>query len=72
MSFSAWSPVQGEGLDFQEIRYEKKRHLELEGGVARVTVDKAEKYNAMTVSTVDEMFRAFYDANPDPAIGVLV
>ncbi len=72
MSFSAWSPVQGEGLDFQEIRYEKKRHLELEGGVARVTVDKPEKYNAMTVSTVDEMFRAFYDANHDPAIGVLV
>ena len=72
MSFSAWSPVQDEGLDFQEIRYEKKRHLELEGGVARITVDKPEKYNAMTVATVDEMFRAFYDANHDPAIGVLV
>jgi naphthoate synthase/2-ketocyclohexanecarboxyl-CoA hydrolase len=72
MSFGAWSAVEGDGLAFDEISYQKKSHSGLEGGVARVTIAKPEKYNAMTLRTVDEMFRAFYDANHDPAIGVIV
>ena len=40
--------------------------------MARVTINKPDKYNAMTLSTVDEMFRAFYDANHDTSIGVIV
>ena len=72
MSFSAWRRVEGEGLAFAEIVYEKKHHAELEGGIARVTMAKPEKYNAMTLETVNEMFRAFYDANHDPTIGALV
>lgn len=72
MSWSAWQRVEGDGLDFTEIVYEKKHHAELEGGVARVTIAKAEKYNAMTLETVNEMFRAFYDANHDPLIGAIV
>ncbi len=72
MSFGEWQKSKGEGLDFEEILYEKKHHGELGGGVARVTIDKADKYNTMTLSTVDEMFRAFYDANHDPSIGVIV
>jgi len=72
MSWSQWERVEGDGLDFAEIRYEKKWHGELEGGVARVTLDKPAKYNTMTLDTVDEMFRAFYDANHDDSIGVLV
>jgi naphthoate synthase/2-ketocyclohexanecarboxyl-CoA hydrolase len=40
--------------------------------VARVSVNKPDKYNTMTLHTVDEMFRAFYDANHDPTIGAIV
>jgi naphthoate synthase/2-ketocyclohexanecarboxyl-CoA hydrolase len=72
MSFSNWERVAGSGMDFDEIIYEKKSHSELKGGVARVTFNKPEKYNAMTLHTVDEMFRAFYDANHDTGVGVIV
>ena len=72
MSWTNWERVVGPGLDFTEIIYEKKFHRELEGGVARVFMNRPEKYNAMTLHTVDEMFRAFYDASHDAAIGVLV
>ena len=72
MSWSKWERVQGEGLDFAEIIYEKHVHEETGGAVARVSVNRPEKYNAVTNATVDEMFRAFYDANHDPAVGVIV
>lgn len=72
MTWSEWQTVEGEGLDFTEIRYEKKHHSELNGGIARVTVDKPDEYNVMTLSTVEEMFRAFYDANHDTSIGMIV
>jgi len=72
MSWSDWQNVEGDGLEFDEIRYEKKWHEELDGGIARVTIDKPKKYNVMTLATVDEMFRAFYDANHDTSIGVIV
>ena len=72
MSWSEWQKVEGDGLDFEQIIYEKKSHADLEGGIARVSMNQPEKYNAMTLSMVDEMFRAFYDANHDTAIGVIV
>jgi naphthoate synthase/2-ketocyclohexanecarboxyl-CoA hydrolase len=72
MSWTQWQRVEGDGLAFDEIVYEKRTHSELGGGVARVTINKPDKLNTMTLHTVDEMFRAFYDANHDPAIGVLV
>jgi naphthoate synthase/2-ketocyclohexanecarboxyl-CoA hydrolase len=40
--------------------------------VARISINKPEKYNVTTLDTVEEMFRAFYDANHDPKIGVLI
>ena len=50
---------------------------ELEGRVARVSINRAERYNTVTDRTVDEMFRAFYDAGGelgilwnDPDIGI--
>jgi naphthoate synthase len=71
--WSDWAGVRGDGLeDFREIIYEKKSHLALGGGVARVTLNKPERMNTLTLSTVDEMFRAFYDANHDAMIGVIV
>jgi naphthoate synthase len=72
MSWSEWRRVEGEGFDFTEIVYEKKRHTELGGGVARVTIDKPAKYNVMTLETVEQMFRAFYDANHDASIGAII
>jgi naphthoate synthase/2-ketocyclohexanecarboxyl-CoA hydrolase len=72
MTWTAWERVEGDGLDFEEILYEKKSHSELEGGVARVSINKPKKYNTMTLSTVDEMFRAFYDANHDTSIGAII
>jgi naphthoate synthase/2-ketocyclohexanecarboxyl-CoA hydrolase len=72
MSWTHWQTVTGEGLDFTEIIYEKKHHTELAGGVARITVNRPDKYNAVTTHTVDEMFRAFYDASHDPLIGVII
>ncbi len=72
MGWSEWRGVEGEGFDFAEIRYEKRSHTELEGGVARVTIDKPDQYNTMTLATTDEMFRAFYDANHDTSIGAIV
>jgi len=71
--WSDWSGVAGEGLEeFREILYEKKSHLGLGGGVARVTLNKPDRMNTLTLATVDEMFRAFYDANHDPMVGVIV
>lgn len=73
MAWTNWTAVSGDGLDnFKEILYEKKTHIELGGGIARVTLNKPEKMNTLTLDTVDEMFRAFYDANHDSAIGVIV
>ena len=72
MSWSNWQGVSGEGLEFAEIAYEKKFHDELSGGLARVTINKPDKYNAMTLATVDEMFRAFYDANHDTSIAAII
>ena len=71
-AWTAWERVAGDGLDFDEIVYEKKRHRELGGGIARVTISKPEKLNAMTLRTVDQMFRAFYDANHDTSLGAIV
>jgi naphthoate synthase len=72
MSWSDWQQVTGDGLDFAEIIYEKKHHSQLEGGLARVTMNKPDKYNAMTLATVDEMFKAFYDASHDVSIAAIV
>lgn len=72
MSWSNWERVEGPGLEFSEIIYEKKFHSESEGGVARVSINKPKKFNTMTLHTVDQMFRAFYDANHDTAIGAII
>lgn len=72
MGFTQWQTVEGDGLEFDEIIYEKKHHETLGGGLARVTINKADRYNVMSIATVDEMFRAFYDANHDPRMGLIV
>ncbi len=72
MGWTAWEKVTGPGLDFTDILFDKKYHKELEGGVARVTMNRPDKMNAFTAHTQDEMFRAIYDASHDPTIGALI
>lgn len=72
MAWTDWEKVAGPGLDFADILYEKKYHTEFEGGVTRIAVNRPKKYNAFTNQTMDEMFRAFYDASHDPMIGVVL
>jgi naphthoate synthase/2-ketocyclohexanecarboxyl-CoA hydrolase len=72
MGWTDWKQVEGEGMDFDEILYDKKHHEGLGGGIARVMINKPDRYNVMGLSTVEEMFRAFYDANHDPSIGVII
>lgn len=72
MGWTAWEQVTGNGLDLTDVVYQKKFHEELEGGVARIAVNRQKQYNAFTGHTMDEMFRAVYDANHDPLIGLLL
>ncbi|MBK7978033.1 MAG: enoyl-CoA hydratase/isomerase family protein [Deltaproteobacteria bacterium] len=72
MTWTPWTKVEGDGLDFDEILYEKCFHTSSQGGVARVSTNKPHKLNTMTLRTVEQMFRAFYDANHDPKVGVIV
>jgi len=70
MSWTDWKVV--EGYEFTDIIYEKKYHADLEGGIARITINRPHKLNAFTDHTQDEMFHAFYDASHDPMTGVIV
>ena len=53
-------------FDFKDILYEKRP------GVARVTINRPEAYNAFTTSTQDELIRALEDAASDATVGVVV
>jgi len=59
-----WEKVPG--FDFKDIVYEKRP------GVARVTINRPEAYNAFTTSTQDELIKAFEDATNDDTVGVVV
>ena len=53
-------------MDFTEIIYEKR------DGVARITINRPEKLNAATTTTMTEMVQALSDAWVDSSIGVVV
>ena len=40
MAWTQWQAVEGDGLAFEQILYEKKHHEGLGGGVARITINK--------------------------------
>jgi 2-ketocyclohexanecarboxyl-CoA hydrolase len=52
--------------DYQDIIYRAER------GVATITINRPEKYNAFRGQTVEELISAFNRAGWDPAIGVIV
>ena len=53
-------------MNFEEIIYDK------ENGVARITINRPEKYNACTSLTLLELNKALTDAWVDAAVGVVV
>ncbi|MDP6100475.1 MAG: enoyl-CoA hydratase-related protein [Dehalococcoidia bacterium] len=70
MSWSAWQRVPG--FDFTDIIYEKKQHVEIQGYVARITMNRPDVYNAFNAHTLDEMKKAFQEASDDVRTGVVV
>ncbi len=64
MAKKKWKKV--EGFDFKDIIYEKRP------GVARITINRPEAYNAFTTSTQDELITALEDAANDGTVGVVV
>jgi dihydroxynaphthoic acid synthetase len=53
-------------MNFEDIIYEK------ENGVARITINRPQKYNACTPVTLMELNKAFTDAWVDASVGVVV
>ena len=51
---------------FSEIRYDKAE------GIAKITINRPEKRNAFTPTTVKEMIRALDDARDDVEVGVVI
>ncbi len=72
MAWSEWEQVVGDGLEFTEILYHKKEHLDTGAKVARVTINRPKQLNSFTAHTQDEMFRAFYEGSHDPLVAAIV
>lgn len=53
-------------MDYQDIRYE------VDNGVATITINRPDKYNAFRGLTCDELIAAFNRAGYDDSIGVIV
>jgi dihydroxynaphthoic acid synthetase len=53
-------------MQFANILYDKK------DGVARITINRPQTYNAFTTNTMKEMVEVLSDAELDPAVGVVV
>jgi dihydroxynaphthoic acid synthetase len=64
MTEKRWHSVAG--FDFQDVIYEKRP------GVARVTINRPESYNAFTTATQAELIAALEDAASDDTVGVVV
>ncbi|MFQ5744600.1 MAG: enoyl-CoA hydratase-related protein, partial [Acidobacteriota bacterium] len=63
---SHFEPKPPEAFDFEDILYAKS------DGVARVTINRPEVYNAYRTPTLRELSSAFEDAAYDDAVAVVV
>ncbi len=55
-----------DSFGFREVGYEKR------DGVARITIERPERYNAYSTPALEELATAFRDASFDDAVGVIV
>jgi enoyl-CoA hydratase/carnithine racemase len=53
-------------FEFREVRYEKRDR------VARITIDRPDRYNSYSTPCLEELAAAFRDASFDDAVGVIV
>ncbi len=63
-----WKKV--EDYEFDDLIYEKK-YLDT-GGIARMSINRPERLNAFTGTTVRHFWECMYDSNADPSIGVVI
>ena len=55
-----------DGFAFEDVLYEKR------DGVARITINRPQAYNAYSTEALEELAAAFRDASFDDAVGVIV
>lgn len=67
-SVQGWRQITG--LGFREILYEKKGFEQ--GDVAKITINRPEKLNALTNEGMQEIVNAFDDAGHDQAVGAVI
>ncbi len=60
------APIASEAIDFRDLIYKKHE------GVAEITINRPQVYNAYATSTLRELSRAVEDASFDDAVGVIV
>lgn len=65
-----WLPVEGKAYD--DIIYEKKQHLEYGARVARITINRPQRYNSLTDRGLEEIYTALDDASHDDEVGAVV
>ena len=70
MTWTPWKSVAS--FDFTDIIYEKKYIEETGGGVARATINRPHRLNAVTDHTTGELQAALDDASHDSMIGIVV
>jgi enoyl-CoA hydratase/carnithine racemase len=63
---SQFAPRPAESLGFEDILYRKA------DGIATVTINRPQNYNAYSTRALDELARAFRDASFDDSVGVIV
>jgi naphthoate synthase/2-ketocyclohexanecarboxyl-CoA hydrolase len=64
-----WERVQG--LDLEHMSYDR-RYRTRGGGVARITLDRPGRMNALDGAMFEGIVRALRDADADPSVGVIV
>jgi enoyl-CoA hydratase/carnithine racemase len=62
----AFEPRPAEHFSFREILYEKR------SGVARITINRPQRYNAYSTACLEELAAALQDASFDDSVGVIV
>lgn len=68
--WSAWEP--STRFVFEHVIYEKRRNEEYGAYVARITINRPDRLNALTDAGFKEIYRALDDASHDDDVGVVV